>query len=67
MMGDNRFNSLDMRHMAGFYEAPLTVFDEYSVVYQSCLEQKYVPQNRILGTASYRFWPLNRTGIVKTR
>ena len=67
MMGDNRFNSLDMRHMAGFYEAPLTAFDEYSVVYQSCLEQKYVPQNRILGTAAYRFWPLNRTGVVKTR
>ena len=67
MMGDNRFNSLDMRHKSSFSEEPLTEFDNYSIRYSSCLEQKYVSKDRILGTASYRFWPLNRVGTIKTK
>ncbi len=63
MMGDNRFNSLDMRHSYDFNEKPLTESDRYSFLYQSCMEPQVVHKNRILGTASYRFWPLNRRGV----
>lgn len=63
MMGDNRFNSLDMRHSYSEWLAPITAFDRYSVQYLCNLEPQYVPQSRILGTTSYRFWPLNRKGI----
>lgn len=67
MMGDNRFNSLDMRHS---YEAsfkPLTKNDEYSVLYYSNISPQYVSKKRILGSAVYRFWPANRMGGIKTR
>ena len=67
MMGDNRFNSLDMRHS---YEAafrPVTDADEYSVLYYSNIAPQYVNGKRILGSAVYRFWPANRIGGIKTR
>ena len=67
MMGDNRFNSLDMRHS---YEAsfkPLTKEDDYSVLYYSNIAPQYVSRNKILGSAVYRFWPANRIGGIKTR
>lgn len=60
MMGDNRFNSFDMRHTDNDYIAKLTSFDDYSVTYYSCMNPQYVPKNLILGTAEVRFWPLNR-------
>jgi len=62
MMGDNRFNSLDMRHSYEVRLAPIDRFDSYSFVYRSNLAPQYVPINRILGTASFRFWPLSRAG-----
>ena len=63
MMGDNRYNSLDMRHSYEHIEKPLTEFDEYSIRYMSNLEPQYVHRSRILGKASFRFWPLNRIGF----
>jgi len=63
MMGDNRFNSLDMRHSYEFTLKSLTPFDEYSVLYESNIQPQYVNRKRILGKASYRFWPLSRKGI----
>ena len=63
MMGDNRFNSLDMRHS---YEIRLTAIDPadpYSFIYRSNLAPRYVPVERILGSASFRFWPLSRAGV----
>lgn len=63
MMGDNRFNSLDMRHSYTIRLAALDPDDAYSVLYRSNLGPQYVPVSRILGVASFRFWPLSRLGI----
>ncbi|MBO6176610.1 MAG: signal peptidase I [Treponema sp.] len=63
MMGDNRYNSLDMRHSYEHTEKPLSEFDEYSIRYMSNLEPQYVHRSRILGKASFRFWPINRIGF----
>ena len=63
MMGDNRFNSLDMRHSYSQKLMPLTSFDAYSVTYYTSLEPQYVNKNKILGNASYRFYPFDRRGV----
>lgn len=63
MMGDNRFNSLDMRHSYNEWIAPLTSYDNYSVNYYTNLEPRYVSREKILGTTCFRFWPASRAGI----
>ena len=65
MMGDNRFNSLDMRHSYAYKELALTKYDPYSVSYMSNMAPQYVNKKYILGTTFYRFWPLHRRGIIK--
>ena len=64
MMGDNRFNSLDMRHSYDSKLVPLTDQDDMSVEYHSIMEQKYIPRNRIVGKPFFRFWPLDRTSLL---
>ena len=63
MMGDNRFNSLDMRHSYEYELQSVTPYDEYSVLYESNMAPQYVHRSKMLGSASYRFWPLNRKGV----
>lgn len=63
MMGDNRFNSLDMRHSYDEWITPLTTYDAYSVTYRTNMQPQYVDRSRILGTTSYRFWPTSRMGV----
>lgn len=63
MMGDNRFNSLDMRHSYDMRVVPLTPYDRYSVLYQSNIAPQSVPAADILGTAVLRIWPFSRFGI----
>ena len=63
MMGDNRFNSLDMRHSYNNWLAPLTAKDPLSVTYLTDMEPQCVNRSKILGSTSYRFWPLNRRGV----
>lgn len=65
MMGDNRYNSLDMRHSYEQELKPLTAYDSYSFSYYSNMAPQFVGKNRILGKASLRFWPFNRLGMVK--
>jgi signal peptidase I len=65
MMGDNRFNSLDMRHSYEYRLTPIDPADPFSFVHRSNLSPQYVPVSRILGTANIRFWPLTRVGLVK--
>lgn len=60
MMGDNRFNSLDMRHSDKDSLKKITPFDDYSLTYYSNIEPRYVPNNLILGTSMIRYWPLIR-------
>jgi len=63
MMGDNRFNSLDMRHLLETRRVPVTAFDPYTFYYDSNLQPQYVPQKNILGTPVLRFFPRKRFGI----
>lgn len=67
MMGDNRFNSLDMRHSYKQKLTALTARDPYSVTYYSNMAPQYVSQKHILGTTMFRFWPLQRAGGIKVR
>ena len=65
MMGDNRFNSLDMRHSYTPKMTKLTPLDAYSVTYQSIMSPQYVNKKYILGTTVFRFWPITRMGVIK--
>ena len=62
MMGDNRYNSLDMRHSYDQTLVPLYEKDPYSVRYYTFLAPQYVNRAKILGKASLRIWPFNRFG-----
>jgi len=64
MMGDNRFNSLDLRHSSEQEEAPLTLEDSLSVTYYSMIAPQYINKKYIIGKPIFRFWPLNRAGKV---
>lgn len=64
MMGDNRFNSLDMRHSYDEVIVKVTDIDRFSVMYLSNMEPQYVERTKILGTAKYRFWPYDRIGKI---
>lgn len=66
MMGDNRFNSLDMRHSYNEWLEPLTKHDPYSVTYYTNMSPQYVSKAKMLGTTSYRFWPMDRRGVPGT-
>lgn len=63
MMGDNRFNSLDMRHSYSEWLAPVTAYDKYSITYLTNMKPQYVNRSRILGSTCYRFWPMRRHGV----
>jgi signal peptidase I len=67
MMGDNRFNSLDMRHSYEQTMTLLTKLDKYSVTYESNMAPQYVNKKYILGTTVFRFWPVNRIGVLKSK
>lgn len=64
MMGDNRFNSLDLRHSYAQTKKPLTAYDELSVEYRSMMEPQFVNKKYIIGKPVYRFWPVVRRGRV---
>lgn len=63
MMGDNRFNSLDMRHSYNEWLAPLTKYDKYSLTYLTNLKPQYINREKILGSTNYRFLPWSRRGV----
>lgn len=64
MMGDNRFNSLDLRHSYTRKDVPLTAADSMSVTYYSMMEPQYINKKYIVGKPILRFWPLGRFGRV---
>lgn len=63
MMGDNRFNSLDMRHSYTYKMTNITDVDKYSLRYNSNMAPQYVPDSNILGTTVLRIFPFSRFGI----
>ena len=64
MMGDNRFNSLDLRHANDYSEAALTKSDPLSISYYSLMAPQYINKKYIIGKPVFRFWPVNRLGKV---
>ncbi len=64
MMGDNRFNSLDLRHSTARKEKALASSDPLSVSYYSMMEPQYINKKYIVGKPVFRFWPLGRLGRV---
>ena len=64
MMGDNRFNSLDLRHSYEQKEKALTNEDPLSVTYYSMMAPQYINKKYIVGKPVFRFWPLGRLGKV---
>ena len=63
VMGDNRFNSLDMRHSYDRKRIPLTHLDSHSFYYDSNLAPQQISTDNILGTPVLRFFPFSRFGI----
>ncbi len=63
VMGDNRFNSLDLRHSYDSKLIPLTQYDAYAVQYYSNIEPQSLKCKNILGTTLLRFWPIHRFGV----
>ncbi len=64
MMGDNRFNSLDLRHSYEQTETALTKDDPLSLTYYSMMAPQYINKKYIVGKPVFRFWPLGRFGKV---
>ncbi len=64
MMGDNRFNSTDMRHAYFFHLEAIDRHDPLSVVFQSNSNPKYVSAKKILGTTLLRIFPFSRFGAL---
>lgn len=64
MMGDNRFNSTDMRHAYFFRLEPVDKNDPLSIRFQSNSEPKYVAAQKILGTTVLRVFPFSRFGAL---
>ncbi len=63
VMGDNRFNSLDMRHSYDYERKKITEHDPWSLYYDSNLSPQQISTDDILGTPVLRFFPFNRFGI----
>lgn len=63
MMGDNRFNSLDMRHSYDEWSEKITDRDPFPIFYVTNVDPQYVSSKRILGVPNLRFLPLSRFGV----
>ena len=64
MMGDNRFNSLDLRHSYTQKDTALSAADPMSVSYYSMMAPQYINKKYIVGKPVFRFWPMGRFGKV---
>jgi signal peptidase I len=64
MMGDNRFNSLDMRHSYDEIPAPISSLDPMPVLYYTNMSPQSVPAKNILGMPIFRVWPTKRFGVL---
>ncbi len=60
LMGDNRFNSVDMRHALNYRMRTLDAADPFSVEYFSLLAPRSVEKSSIIGSVNLRVWPFSR-------
>jgi len=60
MMGDNRFNSLDLRHKYEPSTEALTKEDPLSFTYESLMDPQYISKKLILGKPLFRFYRSTR-------
>ena len=67
MMGDNRFNSLDLRHDSKMTIKPLTEDDSMPIVYNSLMKPQYINKKYIIGKPIFKFWPPSRFGKIESR
>ncbi|MEL3909108.1 MAG: signal peptidase I [Treponemataceae bacterium] len=65
LMGDNRFNSMDMRHGDSKKEVAVDKYDSEPILYLSKVFPVALPDANILGTADFIFWPPKRLGFIK--
>ena len=65
MMGDNRFNSTDLRHGYAIYRASVDVNDPLSIKYMTNMKPRYVKENLLLCIANFIFWPKSSIGKVR--
>lgn len=63
LMGDNRFNSVDMRHALNYRTRTLDAADPFSVEYFSLLAPRSVEKSSIIGSVNLRVWPFSRFTI----
>lgn len=67
MMGDNRFNSEDLRHSSTATEARVTKYDSMTFNYYSNMNPVYINDKLIEGKPIFKFWPLDRISKVRAR
>ncbi len=62
VMGDNRYNSLDLRHGLHSQNRFFVAHDSHSFVYKSYLNPMTIDEKWIEGFVAFRLFPLNRIG-----
>ena len=65
MMGDNRFNSTDMRHEYQYHLEALNKDDAMSMMFVTNVAPRYIHSSRMLGTVNLILFPRARFGLVK--
>lgn len=65
MMGDNRFNSIDMRHEYVYHLEKLDEMDELSVLFITNIKPRALPSSKMLGTVNFILYPFSRFGKIK--
>ncbi len=66
MMGDNRFNSADMRHSAKHHIEELDRQDPASILFITNVSPRYIHKSRMLGTVNLIMFPFSRIGRIKS-
>ena len=63
LMGDNRYNSVDLRHGLHSKDRYFIQGKESSLVYRSLLNPMTIHESGIEGFVVFRLFPLNRIGL----
>ena len=64
MMGDNRFNSTDMRHQYNPHLESLCEKDPYTIMFITNVKPQYIKSSQMLGTVNLILFPFSRFGKI---